>query len=166
MLVRLPDGLSPSDEQQLGIDIGTVMAQRMDGDDAVTALRVANKNSNVTFPYSFSTIQGALSPTVGIWEQDPESVFLSLVARGTTTGRKTRFEFFTAVKTPTWPGKNRYLPGDAAPVDTWKLNMFSILSGAPSSPVAAVSIGGDYLAFNDYVNIASNAYWQRQQRTS
>lgn len=166
LLIRVPDLLSPTQEQAFAIDIANVLATRMDGDDAFTSLRYADKNSNVTFPYPWTPIQGALSTTVGIWEQDPESVFLSFVGRGASSGRKIRFQFFTAVKSTAWPADNRYNPGESAPVDTLRENLLPLLSGNDVSPVAAVTIGGDYISFNNYVNIASNAYWQRRQRTN
>lgn len=89
---------------------------------------------------------------------------LSIPFRGLTSGRKGIFMFFSPVSTTNWPIDNRYNPGDAAPIDTWRLNVISVLQGGEGLGVNAVVIDGSTPVFKNYVNISQNAYHQRKQR--
>lgn len=134
--------------------------------DSVLRVRIAEPGSDVTFPFSTNSFQGQLSGAATIWDQDPESVFWSITGRGISTGRKVRYDMYTPVRNGSYPDNNRYEVGENTFVDTFFNNFTAAIIAGPTPAVQGVTIGGDVLLFNNYVNIAHNAYWQRKQRRS
>lgn len=140
-----------------------IFANRMFDDDSFFRARYSADESDFSLPLPFDAVAGVVpAASTSTWPQDPESVFLSFPMRGITTGRKGRVEFFTAVPTTVWPGDNRYNPGDSAPIGALQANFKNAADASGTSSL--LSIGGDLVTVYDYVNIASNAYWQRKQR--
>jgi len=160
-MLRLPaaGGIPPVD---YAVAYANILRQRMRSSDGFQSADYRAEGSTVTLPIAFTPVAGALVDAP-VWPQDPESTQLSLVGRGNTTGRKVRWEFFTGISTDFWPPSNRYNPGVAAPVDTWRTNFANAAYGAGLFPL--VTIGGDLVTVYGYVNIRQNGYWQTKQRT-
>lgn len=161
LMLRLPD--TASDPGAYATAYANILKQRMFDDDSFYGARFSANGSHFSLPLAFTAVPGVIpAASTSAWLQDPESVFLSFIDRGNITGRKGRVEFFTAVPTTVWPGDNRYNPGDAAPIDTLRSNFAAAAKEGGTFPL--VSIGRDLVTVYNYVNIASNAYWQRKQR--
>jgi len=140
-----------------------ILANRMFDDDSFFRARFSDAGADFSLPIAFTAVPGAIpAATTNSWAQDPESAFVSFVMRGLTTGRRSRVEFFTGVPTPSWPSDNRYNPGDAAPIDTLRINFQNAAASGGTLPL--ITVGGDEVTVYGYVNIALNAYWQRKQR--
>lgn len=164
LIVRINEGQLAVDVLNYAANIVDTLTTVMRANDAVLGVRISNQGSNVTFPLALDPSPGQLSGSATIWDQDPESVFWSLVGRGISTGRKVRYEIFTPIRNGQWPENNRYEPGENTVVDTFRTAMTSALIVGTNSAVQANTIGGDVILINPYVNIAHNAYWQRKQR--
>ncbi len=164
LMVRLPSAAPIPEINGFAFALGSVLVTRMFDTDSVYGARLSNVGSNFSFPLEFDVNPGVITLFGNQWAQDPESVFLSIVGRSGTSGRKSRVEFFTSVSTAAWPSDNRYNPGEAGPVDTFRENMLSVLNGVSTGGLAAIAIDGSDVIYNQYVNIALNAYWQRKQR--
>jgi len=160
MLLRLAG--DATDALDYANTYAAIFAQRMYPTDSFFRARFAADEAHFSLPLAFTAVSGALPSGTTTWPQDPESVFLSFVGRGLVTGRRSRVEFFTSIVTTTWPGDNRYNPGDAAPIDTLRANFAAAAEQGGTHPL--LTIGSDEITVYDYVNIASNAYWQRKQR--
>lgn len=160
IMLRLP-GVGASTPSDYAVAYANILRQRMRSTDGFQSAEYREAEAIVTLPIAFTPVAGALDGA-GVWAQDPESTQLSLVGRGTVSGRKVRWEFFTGIATDYWPPSNRYLPGQAAPVDTWRLNFSNAAQGAGTMPL--VTIGGDLVVIYGYVNIRQNGYWQTKQR--
>lgn len=161
VMLRMPaaGGVPPGD---YAVAYANILRQRMRSTDGFQSAEYRAAGAIVTLPIAFTPVAGALVDAP-VWDQDPESTQLSLVGRGNTTGRKVRWEFFTGVRTDYWPANNRYNPGAAAPVDTWRTNFANAAYGAGLYPL--VTIGGDLLTVYAYVNIRQNSLWQNKQRS-
>lgn len=164
-LVIRTNGLGTLAENSTFINgITGTMVTVMRESDSILAVRLAEQGSNVTFPFDFAPVNGLLSGAATIWDQDPESVFWSITGRGISTGRKVRYDMYTPVRNGSYPDNNRYELGENTFVDAFYDSFTGALLGFSGNPVQAVSIGGDVILPNRYVNIAHNAYWQRKQR--
>lgn len=164
LMVRIPNSVTPGEALNYAFTISNVLVTRMLNTDACIGARYSNEGSNFSFPLDFDVNPGILTAAGNIWGQDPESTFISIVGRSPASGRKTRVEFFTPITTTVWPPDNRYNPGEAAPVDTFRENLLGVLNGTSGPFIAALTIDGTGVVYNNYVNIAQNAYWQRKQR--
>lgn len=141
------------------------MVQRMLTTDSVQGARFQAAGSNFSLPLPFTPAIGVIAADIGNrWIEDPESAFLSLIGRGRTTGRRVRWTLFTPARTTLWPEDNRYNPGDAAPIDTFRQNFASLADAAGIAPL--LTVGGDLVNVYGYVNAGKNSYWQREQRGS
>lgn len=161
---RLGAGASSITAATKAASLAAVLANRMGSADSFTQARLRAAGGIVSLPIAFTPVTGAVSGSGIYWDDDPESTFISFVGRGTTTGRKTRWEFYTAVRSASWPPTNRYIPGFSAPVDTLRANFTNWVDTAASPGEQVVTIGGDIPQVYAYVNIAKNSYWQRRQR--
>lgn len=159
MMLRLPTG---ADAAAYAIVYATIFSQRMRDSEQFFAARSSAVGSDVTLPVLFVPIPGVLPGSTTVWQQDPESVQLSFTWRGVDTGRKGRLEFYSPVPTTSWPADNRYNPGEAAPIDTLRINFVAAAGHLGTSPI--LSIGGDEISVHEYVNIRANGYWQTRQR--
>lgn len=142
----------------------------MFSDDTVTAARYSPQGEDFTLPLAFTPIAGSLGPGFAAeWAEDPESAMVSVVGRGTAIARRWRFCFFTpyawSSSAVNWPLKNRYLPGANAQVDAFYDGVTSLLDATFGSS-RIVTIGGDTVRPNAYVNIRKNSYWQDKQRNT
>lgn len=144
-------------------EYANLFSTRMFDDDSFFRARYAIVGNDFSLPIPFTAVPGVVpAATTNSWPQDPESVQLSFVFRGNTTGRRGRVEFFTAVPTPQWPDDNRYNPGDAAVIDTLRTNFTSLAQFDGTNPL--LTVGADEVTVYGYVNIRLNAYWQNEQR--
>lgn len=139
--------------------------------DAVTGARYSPVGEDFTLPLTFSPIAGSkVAGFAAQWAEDPESAMVSVVGRGSSTARRWRFCLFTpyawANSSVTWPAKNRYLPGVNSQVDAFYDAVTTFLDAIYGSGTRVVSIGGDTVAPNAYVNIRKNSYWQDKQRNT
>ena len=166
LMVRIPSSATPTQIEQFATNLSDALRNRMLTSDAFLSARVSNAGSNFSLPITFVPAGGVLASAGNIWGQDPESTFVSIVGRSIVSGRKNRLEYFNPITTTSWPDDNRYNPGEAAPIDTFRINVINVLNGGGSSGVAAVAIDGTDATWYPYVNIAQNAYWQRKQRRS
>lgn len=164
IMFRLGAGASATTASTKAQTLAALLALRMLDVDSFQSARWSDIGSSFSLPITFTTVVGSGGPLANAWAQDPESAQLSLVGRGGTTARKVRWEFFTGLKTPAWPGNNRYNPGDTAVIDTLRINFTSWVNTAASPGEQPVTIGGDIPTVYSYVNICSNAYTQRKQR--
>lgn len=166
LILRLPPAGSVTDAEVVAAAAAAILVNRMLDTDSFTAARVQQSGTNFSLPIAFTQVNGVipLSGGANAWAEDPESAFITFVARGTATGRRVRWEFFTSVKTTTWPGDNRYNPGDAAPVDTLRTNWTNFVENGVTPTQQIVTVAADIPVVYDYVNIGKNAYWQRKQR--
>lgn len=162
MMVRLPDFAVAADALGSANGLAQILKTRMVTTDSVTGLRYSPAGSSFSVPIPFTAVVGTL--TASFWLQDPESVQLSFTGRSFVDGRKVTYEFFTAQQTTSWPGDNRYNPGDSAPIDTFRENFVDFIENGALPAQQAVTIGGSIPTMNAYVNIRSNAYWQNAQR--
>lgn len=161
MLLRL-EGTLPS-PGAYAAGYAAIFAQRMFDDDSFYRARYSEAGTNFSLPIDFTVVPGVVpSATTNSWAQDPESVFLSLIMRGNETGRRARVEFFTGVPATPWPADNRYNPGDSSVIDALRENFTDAAETGGELPL--LTIGGDEVTVYGYVNVASNAYWQRKQR--
>lgn len=139
--------------------------------DTITGARYSPLGADFTLPLSWTPIAGAkVAGFAAAWAEDPESAMVSVVGRGTATARRWRFCLFTpyawANSSVTWPAKNRYLPGANAQVDSFYDLVTSFLDATYGVSTRVVTIGGDTVRPNAYVNIRKNGYWQDKQRVS
>lgn len=155
-----------SDMEQLAADFADTMGTRMFDSDSVFAARYSNAGDDFSLPLDFTAVEGAIALSSNFWVEDGEAAFLSLPMRSIVSGRRASFQFYTPVRTTDWPADNRYNPGDAAPIDTLRLNFKSVIDGVSGWGGQLVAIDGTALIVYEYMNIAKNAYWQRKQRVS
>jgi len=160
MLLRLAD--SVTDPEAAATSYATLFAARMYPSDSFFRARFSLSGEDFSLPIPFTAVPGALPSGTPTWPQDPESTQLSFIMRGITSGRRARVEFFTSITTTTWPGDNRYNPGDAAPIDTLRANFEAAAESGGTYPL--VTVAGDFTTVYGYVNICQNSYWQRKQR--
>lgn len=163
-MVRFGPGANPSTAEVFAAQLADAMRQRMFIADSVLAARYSGPGTLFSFPIFFTPVVGVVTEAGNVWAQDPESTFLTIPGRSSFSGRDVRFCQFTAVVTPTWPTDNRYEPGDAAVVDTWRINITELLSTGGTESTPAVAIDNNIPTWYNYVNISQNAYWQRKQR--
>lgn len=162
LMVRLPEFSVNTDATAVAASVGAVLVTRMSNTDAVLSARYSPAGSTFSVPVAFTPVVGSLVQST--WPQDPESTQLTLTGRSFTDGRDVSWTFFTGQQTPTWPADNRYNPGEAAVIDTFRAN-FTALVASPSSPERQiVTISGTIPTVNSYVNIRQNGYWQSAQR--
>lgn len=141
-----------------------VIVTRMLQTDSVTGARFAEAGENFSVPLAITPTPGVVSGANVTWENDPESAFLTLPGRDSFQGRKTRFGLFSPVRTVSWPGDNRYNPGDEPVIDTFRINLTAALNNSTGPDDTVVTIGNNPVRWAGYVNISHNAYWQRKQR--
>lgn len=164
LLVRPATDLALGERQTVAQAFATVMASRMSINDSVFAARYSGVNTDFSTPFPFTPVQGVVSGALVEWVEDPESAFISLVARSTTTGRRVRYTLYTPIAVGSWPVDNRYNPGEQAVIDTWRINMTSLIEGGGSLDWPMVASDGTFVNVYGYVNLGKNSYWQRKQR--
>lgn len=163
---RLGEGASSVSALTVANRMVTVLKQRMTTADSFIAARFQDEGSNFSLPIAFTPTAGVVPFDGGSpwWLEDPESAFISFIGRGSATGRRVRWEYFTPIKTFPWPSDNRYNVGEQAVIDTLRTNFAAAVAESDSTGDQIVTIGGDIPVVYGYVNIAKNAYWQRKQR--
>lgn len=164
LLIRPARELSINEQGVMANAWASAMSTRMVNTDSVFAVRYSAALTNFSTPITYSPIPGALAVAGNLWDEDPESAFLSLTARSTTTGRNCRWNFFFPTATTTWPSDNRYGPGEAAVIDTFRTNITQLITFGSPAPVPAVCADNTFVAVKGYVNIGKHGYWQRKQR--
>lgn len=162
LMFRLPAFSSAAEASTKAASLAAVLSLRMNNVDSCLSARYSPALSAFSVPIAFTPVAGAGG--TGAWLQDPESVELVLTARSFADGRDVAWQFFTVVPSAVWPPKNRYLPGDSAPVDTFRLNFTAWVAAAATPSEQVCTISGAIPTLNAYVNIRSNAYWQTAQR--
>jgi len=166
VMLRLPTTSGVSDAVDKAVSAATVIATRMLSTDSVFAARYSDPGSDFTLPIAFTAVPGVIAPSGNTWLQDPESAFLSIRARSTTSGKRSGWQFYTPISTVGWPANNRFEPGESAPIDTFRINWTSVVEGTDGTLVPVVAIDDTLMQVYSYVNIALNSYWQRKQRIS
>jgi hypothetical protein len=164
LIVRTNGVGDDSELQGYALQIADALTSVMRAGDTINGVRRSAAGSNITFPFITTPMPGQLSGSATIWDQDPESAQWSVVGRGISTGRKVRYEIFTPIRLGTWPENNRWEAGENATVDTFRTDFTAAIIAGPPAPTQGVSIGGDVVLLNPYVNLCHNAYWQRRQR--
>jgi hypothetical protein len=166
LILRLPPVSTPADGEAVAAAAATILKQRMSVNDSFTAARYQQSGTNFSLPIAFTAQQGVVDPSGGsaLWQEDPESAFITFIGRGSATGKRVRWEFFTSVRTTTWPGDNRYNPGESGPIDALRTNWTNFVEVGATATQQIVTIAADIPVCYDYVNIGKNAYWQRKQR--
>lgn len=164
LMVRPARNLLGAEKQDMAQAFATVMKARMLNIDSVVQARYADAGDAFTVPIPFNPQAGLVSVAGNVWAQDPESANITIVARSHTSGRRVRYTLFTGVSTDPWPTNNRYEPGDAAVIDTFRLNFTTLVEGEGDVAVPLVAIDGNFVTVYNYVNLSLNAYWQRKQR--
>lgn len=164
--VRLGAGASAITAATKATAAANVLKVRMSNIDSFYAARFQDAGAVFSLPVTFTPIVGTVDPAGGAnyWQEDPESAMLSFVGRGTATGRRVRWEFFTPVATGLWPSDNRFNLGDNASVEALRVNWNTYVNTSASPGEQVVTIGGDIPSVYGYVNLSKNAYWQRNQR--
>jgi len=138
VMVRLPDSVTPSQALDFANKLTDAMSYRTLESDSFTAARLAPQGSNFSFPLAYVAGPGRIASAGNIWGQDPESTFLTMVARSAASGRRARFTHFTPITSASWPLNNRYEPGESAPVDTYRINVQNVLNGSLTGGVAEI----------------------------
>lgn len=162
IMFRLPSFSTPTDAVAFAAAASNVLKERMRDLDSFLSARYSAAGTIFSVPIAFTTVAGVVSS--GVWAQDPESVELSFTGRSFADGRHGAWYFFTAVPTPSWPAKNRYLPGEAAVIDSFRANVTDLIEHGDTPATQVVTIGGSIPTVNQYVNIRFNAEWQTSQR--
>lgn len=163
IMFRLPTvGSTPAMATTKAQALATVLSQRMSNTDSFLSARRSAAGTIFSVPIPFTVVPGVMVQAT--WPQDPESTQLVLTGRSFADGTDVDWSFFTGQLTPAWPADNRYNPGDAAVIDTMRINFVTWVqtAGAPGEQV--VTIGNSIPNVNAYVNIRQNAYWQTAQR--
>lgn len=164
LLLRPASTLNASAVGVLANGWASILSNRMLNTDSVFGVRYSNPLEDFSIPILYTPVPGVVTAAANLWTEDPESAFLSFVARSTTTGRRGRYTFFTPIRTTDWPADNRYSPGESAPIDTLRTNIQNAVSiGTPGS-VPLLNADGTFQTVYSYVNIGKNSYWQRKQR--
>lgn len=165
LLLRPAAELSVSEQGAVANAWAAVLGAKMLETDSLFRVRYSPAGANFSLPLFYTPVPGLLPAATAVWQQDPESTFISWMARSTTTGRRGRYFFFTGVRSSTWPGDNRYNPGDDAVIDALRINVANLVGFGTSGVPPLVSIDGTFQQIYGYTNIGMNAYWQREQRT-
>ena len=129
--------------------------------DTFTGFRWRHAGSNITFPLELPPIGG--TSVLPSDEVDPESFFFSFVARGPQTGRRFSIKFFGTRGVQARPADNRYSASESTPFAA-VLENIKDLADPEVYAAPIVTIGFDTPIFQNYINVANNAYWQRAQR--
>jgi len=162
LMLRFPDGVDSAAATLAGQALCLDLSPYVNANDSFIRARWSAKNTDFSLPVSWTPVDGA---SVGAaFDEDPESAFVSVVGR-TLGGRRARWELFTIAKlTVLWPDDNRYGPGESGNADAVVAAFTTAASGV--APARIVGIDGLEVVVYPYLNIAKNAYWTRQQRTS
>ena len=166
LMVRPLPGATVPDMAALATNVANVLRARMATTDSFFAARYSLALSDFSLPLTFEAVPGVVSAFANIWTEDPESAFISLCGRSTTSGRRVRWDLYTPIRAADWPADNRFNPGENGPVDTLRLNWTAVVAGEAGPAPSVVAIDGSPVIVYEYVNIAKNAYWQRKQRIS
>lgn len=164
IMVRYGTNLLTGEAQAAYDGLTDVLRLRMLDTDSFLRASYSLQGQTFSLPLSVAPVAGTITGANVVWENDPESAMLSFTGRSLTSGRDARWQFFTPVRTTTWPGDNRYNPGDEPVIDTLRINFRNFLLGDGISYPEASAIDRANTTFNSYVNISHNAYWQRKQR--
>lgn len=166
LMFRLGAGATTANAAIRAQACAEIFKMRMQQADSFVSARFSDKNSHFSLPIPFTPVTGVIDGASGniYWVEDPESAFLSLIGRGTTTGRRTRWEFFTPCRTTGWPESNRYAAGASGPIDALRENWKAFVEESSAPGDQLVTVAGDIPVVYGYVNIAKNGYWQRKQR--
>lgn len=165
LLLRPAVELTVSEQGAMANAWAAVLGAKMLNTDSIYAVRYSPQGANFSLNLLYTPVPGALPANTTIWDQDPESVFLSWTARSTTTGRRGRYTLFTPVRSTTWPLDNRYSPGEDAVIDALRTNVTNLVGFGTTGVAPLTAIDGTFQSVYAYTNIGLNAYWQREQRT-
>jgi hypothetical protein len=161
MEFRFDPGTSPAAAAETAHGICEVMAVLVRTDDNFDSARFRAANTSFSFPTPWNSIPGAANNNLGAG--DPESRFVSWVARDSGTGRRSRFTLFTASSGVPIPANNRFASTDVVAVDD-ALNALQAAAAGTGGVVPIVGITLGELVFNEYTNSGWNSHFQRKQR--
>lgn len=155
MMLRVAPAISAGTIEDTIDAVALAMAPLMDPTDNVIRVDDCAAGSNIRFPLfpiGYAGTAGSSTPT-----DQTKSAFISMTGKG-TDGRLTRVSFY--IMTAANFNETRVNLGvlGAAYVD-W----YNAIDNNPFG-VAFRTIGGAIPTYNNYINIARSAYWQREFR--
>lgn len=163
MLFRCILGSDPAPFLVTVQGICTTMASVMRLDDSFVSARYADLGSDFSYPVPWTVIDGTATntPSAG----DPESRFVSFMARDNFVGARLRFELFSGSNILFTDTNNRFQPGDVAALDNI-VNDLQVAATVPATNARLCTISRGQPVFYEYINTGWNSYWQRKQRTT
>lgn len=152
---RFADAVSLSDMAAAVNNIGSFMFPLMDSADNILSGEYSAKGSNIRFPLPGITT-GNGTAVGGVNNEINRTVSLSITGKG-LTGHIACYQFFTILGAAYTDTRLPYATL-ASNVQDW------IDSIRSAEPVNVVDIDLQDISWNGYMNVARNAYWQREQR--
>lgn len=149
--LRLSSGSTTVEAVAAYTAVAPSMAALLFAADRVTGARFAAAGSNFSFPISVSAQTGSASGTA---DADRKPYFVSVTGRS-TDGRRVRVTMFTQLALVETNGYKIVAPAGA--FATWR----NAVTGASAD---ARTISGQVPVWNSYLNVGSNAYFQRKAR--